>query len=120
MKQILSLLLIILLLIVAACNKPSSNTDRLFIRIENATTENFEAFSLGASDFGEIQSGDTTNYVLCKDIFPVPFANLITINQKAIYIVDIVPTPYLSNGKYLMKVVDDTSALRYAATFVQE
>ena len=120
MKSRLPIIFIIFVLSQVACAKTSSNTDEVFIRIENATAENFSNFTLSAAQFGGIPSGDTSKYVRCKDVLPVPFANLIAINNIVIYIVDLVPTPYMSNGNYLMKVVSDTSSYRYRASFIKE
>lgn len=120
MKKNLSFTFIVFLLSLIACTKNSSNTDKVFIRVENATTENFHSFTLQASEFGGIASGDTSKYRIFNNILPFPFANLITINNQTPYIVDIVPTPYMKNGSYLMKVIDDTLPYRYRASFINE
>ena len=52
-------------------------------------------------------------------VLPYPFANLIAINGNYLYILDIVPTPFLESGKYLLQVEDD-SAFRYKASFIKE
>lgn len=109
-----------LTLILFACKKDVSNSDKVYIRVENATSEGLNSFTLGATEFGAITSGDTSKYYLCKDVLPFPFANYIAINSQQIYIIDIVPTPFLSNGNYLMKVVSDTLPWRYKASFIKE
>jgi hypothetical protein len=116
MRRKLPITFIVFVLSLNACTK-TSNTDQVFIRIENATAENFSNFTLNATEFGGITSGDTSKYLRCKDVLPIPFANLIAINNNAIYIVDVVPTPYMKNGNYLMKVVSDTLPYRYQASF---
>jgi hypothetical protein len=119
MKRKLPITFIVFMLSLIACTKTSSNTDKVF-RIENATAENFSNFSLNATEFGSITSGDTSKYLRFKDVLPYPFANLIAINNSVIYIVDVVPTPFMKNGNYLMKVVSDTSPYRYQASFIKE
>lgn len=120
MKIKLPLICIIFILSLNACKKATINTDEVYIRIENTTTEYFNNFALNGYEFGSIAGGDTSKYVLCKTILPIPFANLIAVNNNPIYIVDIVPTPYLTTGKYLMKVVSDTTSFRYQASFIKE
>ena len=106
-------------LVLGACEKNSSNTDRVLIRIENTTGENFSNFRLNEMDFGSIASGDTTVYRRLRNVLPYPFANDILVNNQYIYFQDIVPTPYMVNGTYLMKVVSD-SVWRYRASFIKE
>ena len=120
MKRSLPITFIVFVLSLIACTKSSSNTDEVFIRIENATAENFSSFTLNATEFGSITSGDTSTYFSCKKVLPIPFANLIAINNNILYIVDVVPTPYMKTGYYLMKVVSDTSSYRYTASFIKE
>jgi hypothetical protein len=120
MKRKFPITFIFFVLSLIACTKILSKTDKVFIRIENTTTENFSNFALNGTDFGGIASGDTSKYVRCEDVLPIPFSNQIAINNNFIYIVDIVPTPYMKNGKYLMKVVKDTLPHRYDATFIEE
>jgi hypothetical protein len=120
MKMRLPIIFVAFVLLLVACTKTSFTTDKVFIRIENTTAENFSNFTLNATEFGGIRSGDTTKYFLCKDVLPIPFSNLIAINNKLIYILDIVPTPYMKNGNYLMKLVNDTSSFRYRASFIKE
>ena len=103
-----------------ACTKTSSNQNEVFIRIENTTSESFSNFQLNSTDFGSIPDGDTTIYRECKNVLPIPFANAITINNSSIYIVDVAPTPFLDNGKYLLQVVADTLPWRYKASFIKE
>jgi hypothetical protein len=103
-----------------ACTKTSSNADEVFVRIENATAEDFSNLTLNTTEFGSIKSGDTSKYLLCKKVLPIAFANDIAINNNYIYIVDVVPTPYLKNGNYLMKVISDTLPYRYQASFNKE
>ncbi len=111
---------IVFVLLFLACTKSASDTDEVLIRIENATTDDFTSFRLNATEFGSITGGDTSKYLLCRKILPAPFANEIAINNNYLYILDIVPTPYLKNGRYLMKVVSDTLPHRYKATFIKE
>jgi len=111
---------IVCVLLLIACTKKSSNPNIVYIRIENATAENFSNFTLNATEFGGITSGDTSKYIPCKNVLLIPFSNFIAVNNSAIYIVDVVPTPYLENGNYLMKVVSDTLPYRYQASFVKE
>lgn len=92
----------------------------MFIRIENATTDNFLNFTLNKAEFGAIPPGDTSQYIRCENILPIPFANFIAVNHTALYIVDVTPTPYMMNGNYLMKVVNDTLPYRYRADFIKE
>src|SRR5262245_8535027 len=73
------------------CSKTSSNNDEVFIRVENATSDNFSNFTLNGTDFGSITSGDTTSYRQFKNVWPYPFANEIAINNSYLYIIDIVP-----------------------------
>lgn len=117
-NQFISSVAIVLLLI--ACTKTSSNHDEVYIRIENTTSESFSNFKLNSTDFGGIPEGKTTIYRQCKNVWPVPFANEISINNSILYFIDIVPTPFLENGKYLLQVAADTLPFRYKANFIKE
>ena len=108
MKKILPITCIVCVLLLIACAKKSSNANTVYIRIANATGENFSNFTLNAAEFGGITSGDTSRYILCQNVLPIPFANFIAVNNNALYIVDVVPTPYLQTGKYRQKVVSNT------------
>ncbi|MFT3705282.1 MAG: hypothetical protein QM802_23140 [Agriterribacter sp.] len=118
MQTRLPIFVAIVLLI--SCRKNESNTDKVFIRIENATTNNFVNFTLNTAQFGVIPTGDTSAYIRCENILPVPFANFIAINDTSSYIIDMEPTPYLMNGNYLMKVVNDTLPYKFRASFIKE
>jgi len=120
MKKILPVTYIVCLLLLTACTKKSSNTNAVYIRIANEKGENFSNFTLNAAEFGGINSGDTSTYILYQNVLPIPFANFIAVNNNAQYIVDVVPTPYLQTGKYIMKVVSDTLPYRYQASFIKE
>src|SRR5664279_4260413 len=120
MKKILPITCIVCVLLLIACTKKSSDANTVYIRIANATGGNFSNFTLNAAEFGNITSGDTSKYILCQNVLPIPFANFIAVNNNALYIVDVVPTPYLQTGKYLMKVVNDTLPYRYRASFIKE
>ncbi len=120
MKKKLPITFIVFVFLLIACTKTSSNPDTVFMRIENTTAENFSNFTLNTTEFGSITSGETSKYLRCKNVLPIPFANFIAVNNNAIYIVDVVPTPYLKNGRYLMKVVSDTMPYRYQASFIKE
>ena len=103
------------------CKKFKLTDDsKVNIRIENATSENFSAFRLNGTEFGSIASGATTDYHICKNVWPYPFANDLAVNNTYIYIIDIVPTPYLEKGKYRMQVISDTLPWRYRASFIKE
>lgn len=120
MKRSFTLYLLVLVLSFGACSKDAVDTHQVSIRVVNATNEDFNAFSLNATQFGPIAEGDTTAYLVCRQVYPVAFANDLTINGAHKYIADIVPTPFLKNGKYLMKVVIDSTTQRYDASFIQE
>ena len=120
MKKSLPISFIACVLLLIACTKKSSNTNTVYIRIANATGGNFSNFTLNAAEFGAITNGDTSKYIPCKNVLPIPFANFIAVDNNALYIVDVVPTPYLQTGKYLMKVVSDTLPYRYQASFIKE
>lgn len=105
-------------LLLNACTK-TSNTTEVFIRIENATDEDFSNFTFMGVDFGSIAKNDTTGYLQFKNVLPVPFANDIKINDNYLYIEDIVPSPFLPTGKYLLQVIDDPT-LRFKASFIKE
>jgi hypothetical protein len=108
---------VVFALLLSACTKENKE---VFIRVENATSENFSNFTFAGTDFGSIAEGDTTIYRRFEKILPVPFANDITINNDYLYITDLIHnTPFLGNGKYLLQVVEDTS-LRYTASFIKE
>jgi hypothetical protein len=78
-----------------SCTKNSSSSGTasiiVSIRVENSTTENLSSVSLNATEFGALKSGETSKYFPCKNIVPIPFANIIAINNKIPYIADIVP-----------------------------
>lgn len=121
MKRKLIIASAIFTLSLIACTKTSSNQEEVFIRVENTTSESFSSFKLNTTDFGSILDGDTTIYFQCKNVLPVPFANAISINDSSPnYIIDIVPTPFLGNGKYLLQVVADTLPWRYKGSFIKE
>jgi len=108
-------------LLFTGCKKSQSFVDsRVTIRIENATSENFSNIRLNGTEFGSITSGATSVYHSCKNVWPYPFANDLAINNTYIYIIDIVPTPYLEMGKYRMQVLSDTLPWRYKASFIKE
>ena len=107
--------------LLTGCKKSQSTDDsKVNIRIENATPENFSNFRLNGTEFGSIASGATTDYRICKNVWPYPFANDHAVNNTYIYIIDIVPTPYLEKGKYRMQVLIDTLPWRYKASFIKE
>ena len=107
--------------LLTGCKKSQSTDDiKVNIRIENATPENFSNFRLNGTEFGSIASGTTTGYHICKNVWPYPFANDLAVNNTYIYIIDIVPTPYLEKGKYRMQVLIDTLPWRYKASFIKE
>ena len=120
MKKILPITCIVCVLLLIGCTKKSSSANTVYIRIANATGGNFSNFTLNAAEFGGITGGDTSEYILCQNVLPIPFANFIAVNNNALYIVDAVPTPYLQTGKYLMKVVSDILPYRYQASFIKE
>jgi len=107
--------------LLTGCKKSQSTDDiKVNIRIENATPENFSNFRLNGTEFGSIASGATTDYRICKNVWPYPFANDLAVNNTYIYIIDIVPTPYMEKGKYRMQVMSDTLPWRYKASFIKE
>ena len=121
MKVKLFAVLIVFGSLLTGCEKSMvKNDSKVNIRIENATAENFSNFRLNGTEFGSIASGATTDYHSCKNVWPYPFANEIAVNNNYIYIIDIVPTPYLENGKYRMKVLSDTLPWRYQASIIKE
>jgi len=120
MKRKLHITSLSLVLSLLACTKTSSNNDEVFIRIENASSVNFSNFVFMDKDFGSIANGDTTIYLQFKKVLPLPFANFVSIDSNSLYIIDVAPTPFLANGKYLMQVVDDTLPWRYKASFIKE
>lgn len=120
MKQRIGLVLVAFACFFAACSKSSSNNDEVFIRVENATTNDLNDFNFMGTSFGSINAGDTTGYKQFQKVLPYPFANLISINNNYLYIVDIVPTPYLSNGKYVLQFLTDSVPYNYKASFIKE
>ena len=106
-------------LLLASCKKNSSVNNEVLIRVENASADDFSNFTFMDKSFGSIAIGDTSSYSEFENVLPYPFANLIAINNNYLYIEDIVPTPFLESGKYLLQVVDD-SAFRYKANFIKE
>jgi hypothetical protein len=123
MKRKLLIVFVIFGLSLSACKKTApatTDTDKVFIRIENATAGNFSNFTLNRTQFGAVAVGDTSSYLRFKDVLPFPFANEIAINNTYRYIIEIFPTVYLENGNYLMKVVSDTLPWRYQASFIKE
>ena len=109
------------LFLFVACSKttPSKNNE-VFIRVQNATTENLTNLNFMGADFGSITAGDSTNYQSFQNVIPYPFANLLTINYTYSYIQDVVPGLYLENGKYTLQLLTDTLPYRYKASFIKE
>jgi hypothetical protein len=123
MKIKLSTTFIFFAALLISCTKTSPKFGRavVSIRVENSTIEKFSNFTLNNTVFGGIPSGKTSRYFLCNNVLPIPFANAITINNiPPSYIVCIVPTPYLKEGKYRLKVVSDTLPYHYQATIIEE
>jgi hypothetical protein len=120
MKQRIAFVLLVFVCLLVACSKSSSNNDEVFIRVENATAEGLSDFNFMGTSFGSINAGDTTGYKQFQKVLPYPFANLISINNNYLYIVDIVPTPYLSNGKYVLQLLTDSVPYNYKASFIKE
>jgi hypothetical protein len=117
MKRKLLIASVAFALSLIACTKANKE---VFIRVENATSEDFSNFTFAGTDFGGIAKGDTTMYHQFEKILPYPFANDLTINNNYLYIEDLLHnTPFLENGKYLLRVVDDTD-LHYKASFIRE
>jgi hypothetical protein len=121
MKINLSTILMIFAVLLISCEKTTSQAPAtISLRVENATSESFSNFAVNSTKFGPISIGITTKYFLCRNVLPLPFANQIAINNNFIYIEDIVPTPYLKDGKYRMKVVKDSLPYSYQASFIKE
>ena len=123
MKIKLSTIFIAFLILSISCTKnssPGAPPVIVSIRVDNSTAENVSSIALNANEFGAVKSGETSKYLTCKNILPVPFANIITIDNKIPYIADIVPTPFLKDGKYRLQLVSDTLPYRYKASFIKE
>ena len=124
MKIKSSTIFIAFLILLISCSKNSSSPETppviVSIRVENSTAENLSSIALNATEFGALTSGETSKYFTCKNIVPIPFANTVTINNKIPHIDDIVPTPFLKEGKYRLKLVSDTLPYRYKASFIKE
>lgn len=103
-----------------ACSKTTSQKNKeVLVRVENATDEDFSNFTFMGTDFGSINSGGSTGYKTFQQVIRYPFANDLTINQQHLYIIDVVAGLYLENGKYTLRVVNDTS-FHYGASFIKE
>lgn len=108
------------LLSLLACSKNSFDRHTVLIRVENETGEGFSNFEFNKVQFGSIAKGDTSIYRLFGGVYPVVFANEIYINNQGTYIIDLVPTPYLDKGRYLLKIETDTLPYRYKGSFIRE
>ena len=117
MKLFFASLTYVMLLV--SCAKNSAGNNVVLIRVENASSDDFSNFKFMDKSFGGIAIGDTSTYNEFEKVLPYPFANLIAINGNYLYILDIVPTPFLESGKYLLQVEDD-SVFRYKASFIKE
>lgn len=120
MKTIQLVLAITFAICLAACSKKSSQRNEVNIRVANTSGESFTSFRLNSFDFGSIADDDTSVYKTCSDVLPIVFANAVIINNKATYIVDIVPTPYLTSGSYTLRLILDSLPWRYNGIFIKE
>lgn len=120
MKTIQLLLAIAFAVCLPACSKNSNRRIEVNIRVANASGESIQNFQLNTTDFGSIADDDTSVYKTCYDVLPIAFANAISINNQASYIVDIVPTPYLTSGSYTLRLVPDSVPWRYNGIFIKE
>ena len=108
MKKAHLLISIFVILIITECKK---NSDGVFIRIENKTSDNFINVLAADTSFGNVDAGAVTDYKMFLRVSDKQSAVLITSSDTLIagflYYDEMFPV-YLPNGRYTLQIFYDT------------
>lgn len=94
-----------------ACSKNSENSVQL--RVENNASQNFKEVFTNNITFKNVDTSSITSYKVMDKIIALANARIIKKNNDTAYVglyyFD-TPVSYINNGKYTLRIFDDTSA----------
>jgi len=108
-----------------ACSKNTPLKDgEVLIRVENATTTDFQNIIVAEKKFGSVDAAVVTGYQSFKDVIAYPGANIVsatdTVYAGLLYC-GTPPLPYLENGKYKLQIFyDSLTYSHYNARYIKE
>lgn len=111
MKKPAAFIILCLFSCFGSCDKTENG---LFIRIENSTSKNLKEVLTNNKSFANVNASGVTSYQLFEKVIDLPSATLIDNNNDTAYaglIFYDLPFSYLADGKYTLKIFDDTTAL---------
>jgi len=125
MKSILLVVAICSAVLFTACSKSTAlKNGAIQIRVENATTDNFQNLTAVEKNFGSVNAGAVTGYQSFEKVVAYPGASLVTAGN-AVYAGLLYcgtgPLPYLETGKYKLQIFyDNLSYSHYNARYIKE
>jgi hypothetical protein len=94
-----------------ACSK--TGEEHIAIRVENNTVQNFKEVLVNNKSYKNVQASSTTSYQFFESLLSIPDATGILGNNDTTYIGALYYDwlEYLPEGKYTLKIFDDTSTI---------